>query len=105
MISSKVTSLKTYSAGYFSKQQNETGYFCGMTLLTCAVMLRMMNFRRIRIPNNIHIFKLDEYEYEYYLEFKKTFEYYLWEIFGPNYSNNPNIRGNTATYSSALETL
>ena len=29
---SKVASLKTYSTGYFSKQQNETGYFCGMTL-------------------------------------------------------------------------
>ena len=29
---SKVASLKTYSAGYFSKQQNETCYFCGMTL-------------------------------------------------------------------------
>ena len=32
-IFSKITSLKTYSTGYFSKQQNETGYFCGMTLL------------------------------------------------------------------------
>ena len=26
------TSIKTYSSGYFRKQQNETGYFCGMTL-------------------------------------------------------------------------
>ena len=25
--------LKTYSTGYFSKQQNETGYFCGMSLI------------------------------------------------------------------------
>ena len=25
--------LKTYSTGYFSKQQNETGYFYGMTTL------------------------------------------------------------------------
>ena len=24
--------FKTYSTGYFRKQQNETGYFCGMTL-------------------------------------------------------------------------
>ena len=30
-IFSKVASLKTYSTGYFSKQQNETGYFSGMT--------------------------------------------------------------------------
>ena len=30
-IFSKVESLKTYITGYFSKQQNETGYFCGMT--------------------------------------------------------------------------
>ena len=28
----KIASLKTYSTGYFSKQQKETGYFCGMTL-------------------------------------------------------------------------
>ena len=45
------------------------------------VLPRIMNFGRIRIPNNIHIFKNDEYEYEYYSEFKKLFEYYLWEIF------------------------
>ena len=31
-IFSKIASLKTYSTGYFSKQQNETGYFSGMTL-------------------------------------------------------------------------
>ena len=31
--------------------------------------------------NNIRIFKNDEYEYEYYLEFEKLFEYYSWEIF------------------------
>ena len=31
-IFSKIASLKTYRHGYFSKQQNETGYFCGMTL-------------------------------------------------------------------------
>ena len=31
-IFSWIASLKTYSTGYFSKQQNETGYFCGMTL-------------------------------------------------------------------------
>ena len=30
-IVSKIASLKTYNTGYFSKQQNETGYFCGMT--------------------------------------------------------------------------
>ena len=29
---SQIASLKTYSTGYFSKQQNETGHFCGMTL-------------------------------------------------------------------------
>ena len=33
-IFSKIASLKTYRHGYFSKQQNETGYFCGMTLYT-----------------------------------------------------------------------
>ena len=27
-----IASLKTYGTGYFSKQQNETGYFCGKTL-------------------------------------------------------------------------
>ena len=32
-IFSKVASLKTYSTVYFSKQQNETGYFCEMTLV------------------------------------------------------------------------
>ena len=31
-ILSLIASLKTYSTGYFSKRQNETGYFCGMTL-------------------------------------------------------------------------
>ena len=31
-IFSSIASLKTYSTGYFSKQQNESGYFCGMTL-------------------------------------------------------------------------
>ena len=31
-IFSWIASLKTYKHGYFSKQQNETGYFCGMTL-------------------------------------------------------------------------
>ena len=30
-IFSEIASLKTYSTGYFRKQQNETGYFCGMT--------------------------------------------------------------------------
>ena len=28
-----IHSLKTYRHGYFSKQQNETGYYCGMTLV------------------------------------------------------------------------
>ena len=32
-IFSLIASLKTYSTGYFSKPQNGTGYFCGMTLL------------------------------------------------------------------------
>ena len=45
------------------------------------VLPRIMNFGRIRIPNIIRIFKNDEYEYEYYLEFKKLFEYYSCEIF------------------------
>ena len=31
-IFSKIASLKTYRHGYFSKQQNETDYLCGMTL-------------------------------------------------------------------------
>ena len=31
-IFSEIASLKTYSTGYLSKQQNETGYFYGMTL-------------------------------------------------------------------------
>ena len=32
-IFSQIASLKTYSTGYFSKQKNESGYFCGMTLV------------------------------------------------------------------------
>ena len=43
------------------------------------VLPRIMNFGRIRIPNNIRIFKNDKYEY--YSEFEKLFEYYSWEIF------------------------
>ena len=35
-IFSWIASLKTYSHGYFHKQQNETGYFCGMTLINFA---------------------------------------------------------------------
>ena len=31
-IFSLIAFLKTYRHGYFSKQQNETGYFCGITL-------------------------------------------------------------------------
>ena len=46
-----------------------------------TVLPQIMNFGRIRIPNIIRIFKNDEYEYEYYSEFKKLFEYYSWEIF------------------------
>ena len=46
-----------------------------------AVLPQIMNFGQIQIPNNIHIFKNDEYEYEYYSEFEKLFEYYSWEIF------------------------
>ena len=36
-IFSQIASLKTYRYGYFSKQQNETGYFCGMTLYNVSV--------------------------------------------------------------------
>ena len=39
-IFSKIASLKTYSTGYFSEQQNETGYFCGMTLFIKESMNR-----------------------------------------------------------------
>ena len=46
-----------------------------------TVLPRIMNFGRIRIPNNIRIFKNDEYEYKYYSEFENFFEYYSWEIF------------------------
>ena len=56
-----------------------------------------MNFGRIQIPNNILIFKSDEYEYEYYSEFQKLFGILkiiqilfvgnIW-IIGLNYSNN-----------------
>ena len=42
-----------------------------------AVLPRIMNFGRI--PNTIRILKSDEYEY--YSEFEKLFEYYLWEVF------------------------
>ena len=48
-----------------------------------------MNFGRILIPNNIRIFKNDEYEYT---ELKKLFEYLLFlgniRISGLTYSNN-----------------
>ena len=30
---SSVSFFKTYSTGYFRKQENESGYFCGMTLV------------------------------------------------------------------------
>ena len=30
--------MKTYGTGYFSKQQNETGYFCGMTLTSFILL-------------------------------------------------------------------
>ena len=33
-----IASLKTYSTGYFSKQQNETGYFCGMALVIISLI-------------------------------------------------------------------
>ena len=33
-IFSEISSFKTYGTGYFRKQQNETCYFCGMTLVT-----------------------------------------------------------------------
>ena len=46
-----------------------------------AVLQRIMNFGQIQTPNNICIFKNDEYKYEYYSEFVKLFEYYSWEIF------------------------
>ena len=55
-------------------------YVC-QSVLFVPVLPRIMNFGRIRIPNIIRIFKNDEYEYEYYSEFKKLFEYYSWEIF------------------------
>ena len=34
---SKVSFFKTYSSGYFRKQQNETGYFCGMSMTSFGV--------------------------------------------------------------------
>ena len=46
-----------------------------------SVLPQIMNFGHIQIPNNIRIFKNDEYKYKYYSEFVKLFEYYLWEIF------------------------
>ena len=49
-------------------------------LLNSPVSPRM-NFEQIGIPNNICIFKNDEYKCEYYLEFEKLFEYYSREIF------------------------
>ena len=51
--------------------------------LAGEVTPRIMNFGRIQIPNNIRIFKNEEYEYEYYSEFEKLFEYYHGK-----YSNN-----------------
>ena len=48
----EVTSLKTYSTGYFSKQQNESGYFCGMTLvldLFCTYIIYFFFAGRERI--------------------------------------------------------
>ena len=48
---------------------------------------RITIFGWIRIPNNICIFKNNEYEYEYYSEFKKLFVGNI-RIFGLNYSNS-----------------
>ena len=36
-IFSWIVSLKTYSTVYFRKQQNETNYFCGMTLVVLVL--------------------------------------------------------------------
>ena len=43
MIFSLIASLKTYRHGYFSKQQNETGYFYGMTLYNCFLLSTKQN--------------------------------------------------------------
>ena len=39
---SEVSFFKTYSTGYFRKQQNEIGYFCGMT--PCKVLQFVMTY-------------------------------------------------------------
>ena len=65
----------------FLKIPFHTYPFACYTSTKGPVLPRIMNFGQIRIPNNIRIFKNDEYEYEYYLEFEKLFEYYSWEIF------------------------
>ena len=50
-----------------------------VTILKNHICLTEVFFEQIRIPNNIRIFKNDEYEY--YSEFEKLFKYYSWEIF------------------------
>ena len=47
------------------------------------VLPRIMNFGQIRIPNNIHIFKNDEYEYNIIWNLKNSSN-----IIRGKYSNN-----------------
>ena len=49
-IFSYIASLKTYSTGYFSKLQNETGYFCGMTLDGAFFAMYCNKKRPFQIP-------------------------------------------------------
>ena len=46
-IFSLIASLKTYRNWYFSKQQNETGYFCGMTLCNYQQIFAILCFGNI----------------------------------------------------------
>ena len=46
-IFSWIASLKTNRHGYFSKHQNETGYFCGMTLCNYQQIFAILCFGNI----------------------------------------------------------
>ena len=46
-----ISFFKTYSNGYFRKQQNETGYFCGSTLLI-EVRFYILFSMKTKLPYN-----------------------------------------------------
>ena len=59
-----ISSFKIYSNGYFRKQQNETGHFCGMTLINfrhpSAGLLCLLTWAMAMLPCLPCLFLFDE---------------------------------------------